>query len=319
MADEPKNGGENGDDAERPRRSKPSSGTFDPVEFGQQILGTGEGGDDPPARAPRPTLTDEAELEEARRRSMAEAGPKGALSLANFHAPSVPPAPASSTPLFQAELTEFDLGWDEESPTVPRNVDAPDAGATAASQQKITAPPPGGDEASFADLNEDGHDEPAPPTRPAEVPPELVEESQRSEPRPAERDAPPSKTEGPPSAVEMADRVALGDFSGALEIAEQLLELDPGHAEAQKVAEEARETLLAMYTARIGDLEAVPVVAVAREELRWLSIDHRAGFVLSLVDGVSTVEMVLDVSGMPRFDALRLLHELLQKRIISIR
>jgi pyrroline-5-carboxylate reductase len=27
---------------------------------------------------------------------------------------------------------------------------------------------------------------------------------------------------------------------------------------------------------------------VARDQLRWLSIDHRAGFVLSLVDGVSS-------------------------------
>ena len=45
--------------------------------------------------------------------------------------------------------------------------------------------------------------------------------------------------------------------------------------------------------------DRVPVVMVAREQLRWLSIDHRAGFLLSHVDGVSSLEMILDVSGMP--------------------
>jgi hypothetical protein len=40
---------------------------------------------------------------------------------------------------------------------------------------------------------------------------------------------------------------------------------------------------------------------------------------LSLVDGVSTVEMILDVSGMPRLDALRILNELVQQRIVALR
>jgi hypothetical protein len=74
-----------------------------------------------------------------------------------------------------------------------------------------------------------------------------------------------------------------------------------------------------MYTARIGPLDRVPVVEIARDQLRWLSIDHRTGFILSLVDGISSLEMILDVSGMPPLDALRMLFELVQQRIISIR
>jgi hypothetical protein len=58
---------------------------------------------------------------------------------------------------------------------------------------------------------------------------------------------------------------------------------------------------------------------VAREQLRWLSIDHRAGFLLSHVDGVSSLEMILDVSGMPLLDALKILAELQQQRVISFR
>jgi hypothetical protein len=118
---------------------------------------------------------------------------------------------------------------------------------------------------------------------------------------------------------EMQERFALGDYSGALVMAESLLDENPTHVEAREYAESCRAVLQQMYTAKIGPLNRVPVVEVAREQLRWLSIDHRAGFVLSLVDGVSSLEMILDVSGMPPLDALRILFELVQQRIISLR
>jgi hypothetical protein len=117
----------------------------------------------------------------------------------------------------------------------------------------------------------------------------------------------------------MQERFALGDYSGALVVAESLLEENPTHVEALEYAESCRAVLQQMYTARIGSLQRVPVVEVARDQLRWLSIDHRAGFVLSLVDGISSLEMILDVSGMPSLDALRILFELLEQRIISFR
>jgi hypothetical protein len=118
---------------------------------------------------------------------------------------------------------------------------------------------------------------------------------------------------------EMNDRLSLGDYSGALEIAERLLAENKDHAGARACAENCRTVLRQMYATRIGPLERVPIVMVPRDQLRWLSIDHRAGFVLSLVDGVSTLEMILDVSGMPELDTLRILSELAQQRIISLR
>jgi hypothetical protein len=118
---------------------------------------------------------------------------------------------------------------------------------------------------------------------------------------------------------EMNDRVALGDYTGALEIAEALLGRDPAHEGAQLCAENCRSILRQMYAARIGPLDRVPIVLVPREQLRWLSIDHKAGFVLSLVDGVSSVEMIIDVSGMPELETLRILAELTQQRIIALR
>jgi hypothetical protein len=73
-----------------------------------------------------------------------------------------------------------------------------------------------------------------------------------------------------------------------------------------------------MYLARLGSLNKVARVALPSDQIRWLSLDHRAGFLLSLVDGHSSVEEILDISGMPRLDALRILYGLLDQRVIAI-
>src|SRR5262249_37456111 len=70
---------------------------------------------------------------------------------------------------------------------------------------------------------------------------------------------------------EMRDRYSLGDYTGALVLAEGLLEDVPNNAEVKDCAENCRNVLRQMYTARIGPLDRVPVVTVARDQLRWLS------------------------------------------------
>jgi hypothetical protein len=119
--------------------------------------------------------------------------------------------------------------------------------------------------------------------------------------------------------AEMRERLSLGDYTGAFEMAELLLAEDPGDVEAAECAESCRSVLEGMYSARLGPLDRAPMLIVQRSQLRWLSMDHRAGFVLSLIDGLSTLEMILDVSGMPRLDAMRILQELLQQKIIALK
>jgi hypothetical protein len=73
-----------------------------------------------------------------------------------------------------------------------------------------------------------------------------------------------------------------------------------------------------MYVAKLGALDQVPVVAVPVEQLRWLTLDHRAGFLLSHIDGVSSLEEILDVSGMPRIVAMKIIHDLMQQKVIVL-
>ncbi len=127
----------------------------------------------------------------------------------------------------------------------------------------------------------------------------------------------------PTSAVdlgsEMLDRFALGDFSGALLAAEIVLGKDPANTEAQRCASSCRERLSDMHLSRLGGADRIPMVAVAGSEVRWLGLDHRAGFILSRVDGRSTIEELVDLSGMPRHEALKLLVELVGAGALSLR
>jgi len=116
----------------------------------------------------------------------------------------------------------------------------------------------------------------------------------------------------------MKDRYAMGDFSGALVIAEGILEQNPEDLEAPRYAQSCRDVLTQMYSARLGSLDQRVAVAVPSDQIRWLTLDHRAGFLLSLIDGGITVDQILDISGMPRLDALRIMYQLLDQRVISL-
>ncbi len=117
---------------------------------------------------------------------------------------------------------------------------------------------------------------------------------------------------------EMKDRYAMGDFTGALVVAEGMLEQNADDIDAQRYAQSCRDVLTQMYSARLGALSQRVRVAVPSDQIRWLSLDHRAGFVLSLIDGSSTVEELLDISGMNRLDALRILYTLYEQRVIAL-
>ncbi|HMR77734.1 MAG TPA: hypothetical protein PKD61_21645 [Polyangiaceae bacterium] len=118
--------------------------------------------------------------------------------------------------------------------------------------------------------------------------------------------------------IEMKDRYAMGDFTGALVVAESILEADPGDEQAQRYAESCRDVLTQMYSARLGPTDQRVVVAVPPDQIRWLSLDHRAGFLLSMIDGTSNIDEILDISGMARLEAMRILFMLYEQQVIRL-
>jgi len=62
----------------------------------------------------------------------------------------------------------------------------------------------------------------------------------------------------------------------------------------------------------------VPRVALSTEECIEEGLDHRAGFILSLLDGCSNVETVLDVAGLPEQETLEVLCDLCARGIVTL-
>jgi hypothetical protein len=67
----------------------------------------------------------------------------------------------------------------------------------------------------------------------------------------------------------------------------------------------------------LGSVSGPPSVAMASDAIRSLPLDHRAGFVLSLIDGCTDVDTLIELSSMPRVDALRIVRELFEAAVIS--
>jgi hypothetical protein len=102
-----------------------------------------------------------------------------------------------------------------------------------------------------------------------------------------------------PSCVSSANRSTPPDFEAA-------------HDELEGPASEVRPVV---------PLFAVPWLAVRAEGLRFLPLDARAAYLLSLIDGSCDVEAILDISAteLDREEALRILARLLELGAIDLR
>jgi tetratricopeptide (TPR) repeat protein len=110
---------------------------------------------------------------------------------------------------------------------------------------------------------------------------------------------------------------ALGDFSGSLELIEKILQVDPDHGEARDYLRQNEATLISMYESKLGSLSRVPRLAVKPEEVLWLNLDHRAGFLLAQIDGTVDYESLFALSGLPRLDTARILANLIADGVIT--
>src|SRR5262249_54920297 len=72
------------------------------------------------------------------------------------------------------------------------------------------------------------------------------------------------------------------------------------------------------YLAVIGGLDVVPRLVLPHGRVTDLPLGVQAAFVLSRIDGLSSVEDILDISGLSRLTTLRILHELVQKGLLRV-
>jgi hypothetical protein len=221
--------------------------------------------------------------------------------------PSNQPAPLRNPDALEARLPQRTAADPPPLPVPPRAIDPRLPQRTTAASPPLPVPPRA-----------------APPPPP--VPPRAVEAALPRPPAveashpdwPLAEPSPVSQPQISPAVLDMRDRYATGDFTGALTVAQSLLDTTPNHEEARRCHDRCTNVLSQMVLARLGSLSQAVRVAVPNDQIRWLSLDHRAGFLLSLVDGHLTIEEILDISSMPRLDALRILDSLLDQRVIAL-
>jgi hypothetical protein len=66
-------------------------------------------------------------------------------------------------------------------------------------------------------------------------------------------------------------------------------------------------------------MTGAPVIAISSDELRRLPLDPHGGFLLSQMDGTIDFETVIEISPMPRADALRILRHLIESGVVVLR
>jgi hypothetical protein len=108
----------------------------------------------------------------------------------------------------------------------------------------------------------------------------------------------------------------LDDHSGARELLLQAQALSPDLTGLTDALARSETKLQTIYESKIGKLSAIPRVRLKEDEVIWLNLDHRAGFMLAQIDGTLSFEDLFSVSGMSRLDTARILAQLLDQRVI---
>lgn len=100
----------------------------------------------------------------------------------------------------------------------------------------------------------------------------------------------------------------------------------PGSGEATKVARSARMSIRednvggAATAAAVGAAgRAVPKIVKTKAEIAAAPIDHRAGFLLAHIDGVTSVAGLVDICGMPEDQVNEILDRLRRLGIVAVR
>jgi len=99
---------------------------------------------------------------------------------------------------------------------------------------------------------------------------------------------------------------------------------EPPQAQAAEMEESAAEEAptrapSALQQSQLSPtrLKRTPRILVPIEQIEWSDFDHLAGFFVSQVDGKTSYEDLIAISGMPRQEALTLLERLIERGVIS--
>lgn len=113
--------------------------------------------------------------------------------------------------------------------------------------------------------------------------------------------------------------VAGNNLEGALELFSRAESADVAALELGATVDLVRSCLLREYREEIGGRDAQPALRADSEALEQINLPADAGFMLSLVDGLTKLEDLVSLSGMDKFDAVRILRSLWRAGLVENR
>jgi hypothetical protein len=102
----------------------------------------------------------------------------------------------------------------------------------------------------------------------------------------------------------------------ALELLESTA--SPDDLDAQATLDLLRSRLYDQYRAETGEGEGVPGVVLGPDAILGFNLPANAGFLLSMVDGNTSVDDLVTLSGMDPFEAMHVLHRLVRAGIVEV-
>jgi len=103
-----------------------------------------------------------------------------------------------------------------------------------------------------------------------------------------------------------------------LQLLGKILARKPGDKEAQQLYDLCEHNLTLMFESKIGKMDARPRTAIPPDEIIWLNLDPRAGFVLAQIDGEVSFEDLYAICGLKRLDTARILCQLLEEGVVRV-
>ena len=110
-----------------------------------------------------------------------------------------------------------------------------------------------------------------------------------------------------------------GEWSEALDVLEIRTRKEPRDLEAQAALDLLRSHLHTVHRQRIGSGSGIATVKLGPDEILRFNLPANAGFVLSMIDGHTSVSDLVALTGMDPFDALQVFTRLLDAGIVEVR
>jgi hypothetical protein len=164
-----------------------------------------------------------------------------------------------------------------------------------------------------ATAEEAAHAAAPPPRAPQPPAPIEVHEHAAAEIAPGEEDATLDQLVSEGQRLVREEQLEAG-----LDLLEAVARREPMRLEVHGHIEDVRSRLVKRYRERMGDLGSVPRLSLGLSDVMKFNLPAQAGFMLSLIDGDTSVGDIVSLSGMDSFGALRVLNGLLDAGIVSL-